>query len=184
MQSPVRFISVLSLFLLSSVFCRAEKDPVQHVFHTKEGCPELVYRDDNHVAKTDLVKYYTCRNGAEFGLDLVNSPSVKKISINFSGNGQMMTTSAIDSLAGLNFYYFYRTDQNPNIELRLSRDSVHWSSPIDLVVNSSSNTRRVETSFVPGRYFVRLTSKNSHVASIFEMWYYFGGCNCFMYIPE
>ena len=188
MRTQVRFISVLSLFLLSSALCRAEKSPVTENFASLAATGDLAFYSTNHIAKTDLA-YYTCTSGAVFGLDVVNTPTEnKKISINFSGSDQVMTTSAIEDLAGLSIYYYYRTSpsvQIPSLELRLSRDSVHWSNPIELSESTSaSNTRRAAADFVPGTYFVRLTSKNSYAASVYEFRYSFGECNCFLYIPE
>lgn len=184
-MSSIRFISVLSLFLLSSVFCRAEKTPVYEEFSSL-GSGGLKLSEDNHVAKTATC-IYKCTSDAVFGFDFFNTPSEnKKVSINFSGADQVMTTSAIDSLAGLDLYYYYKTSPSvevPHINVQLSRDSVHWTDPIESDGMYTTNGR-VEASFVPGRYYVRLTNANSNKASIYAVRFSFGGCNCFLYIPE
>lgn len=182
-MSSIRFISVLSLFLLSSAICRAEKTPVYEEFSSL-GSGGLKLSEENHVAKTATC-IYKCTSGAVFGFDFVDGIS-GKISINFSGADQVMTTSAIDSLAGLNLYYKYQTSPSvkvPHINVQLSRDSVHWTEPIECDGMYSTNGR-VEASFVPGRYYVRLTNANSNKASIYAVRFSFGGCNCFLYIPE
>lgn len=182
-MSSIRFISVLSLFLLSSAICRAEKTPVYEEFSSL-GVGNIVFSESYHVAKTATC-IYKCTSDAVFGLDLFNSLGSQKISINFSGADQVMTTSAIDSLAGINLYYYYKTSplQVPHINVQLSRDSVHWTEPIECDGMYSTNGR-VEASFVPGRYYVRLTNANSNKASIYAVRFSFGGCNCFLYIPE
>ena len=182
-MSSIRFISVLSLFLLSSVFCRAEKTPVYEEFSSL-GSGGMKLSETNHVGKTATC-IYKCTSDAVFGLDLFNSLGSQKISINFSGADQVMTTSAIDSLAGINLYYYYKTSplQVPHINVQLSRDSVHWTEPIECDGMYTTNGR-VEASFVPGRYYVRLTNANSNKASIYAVRFSFGGCNCFLYIPE
>ena len=182
-MSSIRFISVLSLFLLSSAICRAEKTPVYEEF-SSVGSGGLKLSEENHVAKTATC-IYKCTSDAVFWLDLFHSLGSQKISINFSGADQVMTTSAIDSLAGINLYYYYKTSplQVPHINVQLSRDSVHWTDPIESDGMYTTNGR-VEASFVPGRYYVRLTNANSNKASIYAVRFSFGGCNCFLYIPE
>ena len=181
-MSSIRFISVFSLVLLSSAICRAEKTPVYEEFSSL-GVGNIVFSESYHVAKTATC-IYKCTSDAVFGLDFFNTPSEnKKVSINFSGADQVMTTSAIDSLAGINLYYYYKTLQVPHINVQLSRDSVHWTEPIECDGMYSTNGR-VEASFVPGRYYVRLTNANSNKASIYAVRFSFGGCNCFLYIPE
>lgn len=182
-----RTIRVLTgcLLLLSPLICRAEKAPVTHNFQTLASTSKLAFFNSNHVGKTDLCTY-TCTSGSVFGLDFFSTPDYnKKVSINYSAADQVMTTTAIDSLAGLEISYYYQTSpaRVPYIEVRLSRDSVHWSDPI-VTDGMYDYAGRIRTNFVPGRYYVRLTSKNSNQASLFEIIYYFGGCNCFLYIPE
>ena len=183
-MSYKRFISVFSLVLLSSVFCRAEKTPVYHHFSTMVSQGKVTINSPtNTQARTELCTY-TCTSGAVFGFDYFSGDGNKKISINYSAVDQVMTTTAIDSLAGLVIYYYYQNKPSakvPDIELRLSRDSVRWSAPIEA---SNDGNGTINASFVPGRYYVRLTSKNGNRASVFAIRYSFGGCNCFLHIPE
>ena len=149
------------------------------------GKSEIEFSDSYHVAKTSLLTY-TCSGGAVFGLDFVSSTGYQKISINYSGRNQIMTTTAIENLSGIEIFYYYKTKDNkkqlPDFALTLSYDSIHWSVPMPAGTSSVAGANNY--SFVPGKYFVRLTNLNSNSASVFKIVYYFGeSCNCFLYIP-
>lgn len=175
---------LIAFLFLCPALCRAEKPDVTHNFHNDApDATKLKFYDDNHVGVTPLLTY-TCSGGAEFGQDLFSSSGSKKVSINLSGINQFVTTSAVDDLSDLDII-FYPVDKSlSNLELRLSYDSIHWSSPIDA---NYSIKGHVKASFLPGRYYVRLTNTSSAAAnraSLIEITYSFSdGCNCFMYIP-
>ena len=180
MMKKLLHISLPVLFSLCTVFAYADRDSEVHNFQSLSSTGKIVYKNDNKTGVTDLLTY-TC-TGSEFGEDFFSS-SLKKISINFGSKNAMVTTTAVDSVERVMVNYLYDSDpkKRPSIELRLSRDSVHWTEPIE---PTSSGLGNYEFNFVPGRYFIRLTNMNSNKASITSLRYYFGWCNCFLYIPE
>ncbi len=186
MKTGIRFLLVC-LIALSPVLGRAENEYIEHEFHSMPGRSEIEFSNAYRTAKTHLLTY-TCSGGAVFGLDLVNNNFAnKQISINYSGQNQVMTTTAIEELSGIDIFYYYKTANNgnkqlPDFALTLSYDSIHWSSPIS---NEASTPGVAYYDFVPGKYFVRLENFNNYSASVFKIIYHFGeSCNCFIYIPE
>ena len=178
-----RTISVFALFSFCAAYSYADRAAVTHNFSTLNDAGKLEYKNSYKTGVTSLLTY-TCSGGAEFGLDLFNGKGYKVHSINLQNPDELVTTTVVDSLAGIEVRY-YKGPSAPSIELRLSRDSVHWSDPIDPTSTTSGATSGGYTfDFVPGRYFVRLTSKSSNKASITQLEYSFGWCNCFLYIPE
>lgn len=93
-----------------------------------------------------------------------------------------VTTSAIDSLAGIKVWHYSSGTAARQVKLQLSRDSIHWSSYIE--PDGMYGNGSFQAEFVPGRYFVRLTLTNSTPVSLYKIQYSFGACNCFLYIPE
>ena len=178
-MKDIRRISVLVLGILCAVFSYADKSPVTHYFNTMFPSAGLSVSADSKTGTTSLLTY-TCTDGATFGYDLVYKTIV---SINFPSKGATMTTTAVDSLARVIVEYYF-SDSSPLIELRLSRDSTHWTDPLTPDVTVSTNPGYAEYNFVPGKYYIRLTSNNKKAASIFQLSYSFGWCNCFLYIPE
>ena len=178
------------LFILSPAPCRAENDPVEHIFDNMFGRSEIQFTDSYHTAKTSLVTY-SCSDGAVFWVDLFNAFGNQKIAINFSAKEQVVTTTAIENLAGIEISYFYQRtpkEQIPHISVTLSYDSIYWPSPI-VTDGMYTTPGLISTSFIPGKYYVRLTNTNSNSASIYQITYYFldplSGCpNCFIYRPE
>jgi len=173
------FRILLLTMALSPVFCRAERPVVTHNFHSDSSdATKLKFKDTNHTGITPLLTY-TCTGGAVFGNDLIN-PSNKKISINLGSSGNTVTTTAVDSLSVVDIYH-YPGSACRNIKVKLSRDGVHWSNPLD----GEYSAGRIWCRVVPGKYFVQITNTTGTAVSIYEIQYHFGGCsNCFMYIPE
>ena len=169
------------LSILCTVFSYADKSPVTHYFNTMFPSAGLSVSLDSKTGTTDLLTY-SCTNRAEFGYEPISAAGSREVAILFPSKGAMMTTTAVDSLARVIITYYYVKSKNPSIELRLSRDSIHWTDPLTPDVGSSPGY--AEYNFVPGRYYVRLTSSNSYAAYIVQMSYSFGWCNCFLYIPE
>lgn len=165
---------------LSSAICRAEKSPVTHEFSAMSSPSQIQYLETNHVAKTELLNY-KCTSGAVFGMD---HEFESQISIKLLDENHVVTTTAVDSLAGVELYFYPSNQSGSNIQLQLSRDSIHWSAPI--VSDGMYTTNgHVNATFTPGRYYVRLTNTSStKPRSIWWVKYTFGGCNCFLYIPE
>lgn len=153
-----------------------------HNFDTLNAKSQIQFYDTWHIAKTPEL-WYNCTGGATFGLDIINV-SPRRICINLTNENHVVTTSALDSLSGVQIWYLPdMISTSSNLRLQLSRDSIHWSDTIP------ANRLRgsFAASFVPGRYYVRLTNTSSNTnrrLSIFEIWYSFGDCNCMMYIPE
>ena len=155
---------------------------LKHDFDALNANSQITFYDTWHIAKTPEL-WYTCTGGATFGMDIFNK-QIKRLSINLTGENHVVTTSALDSLSGVQIFYLPdKISTSSNLRLQLSRDSVHWSDTIPV----NRYTGSIIASFVPGRYYVRLTnipSKYTKQLSIFEIWYSFGDCNCMMYIPE
>lgn len=173
-------ISLPALFALCPLFAFADREPEVHNFHTLTSLGKIEFKNDNKTGVTDLLTY-ACTGGAVFGPDYFNGDGSKKISINFGSTGAMVTTTAVDSVERVIVQYYYDSKKPPVLEFRLSRDSVHWTEPIEPTLSSPGS---YEFNFVAGRYYIRLTNKNSYKASINLVSYRFGWCNCFLYIPE
>ncbi len=173
--------SVLFFLLLCPAFCWAQRERLVHNFDSLNARSQLRFTNSNRTVKTpDL--WYNCTGGATFGLDNANP---QRICIKLTGVNHVVTTSALDSLSGVQIWYSPdKISTSSNLRLQLSRDSVHWSDTIPVRRLSGGS---IIASFVPGRYYVRLTnnpSKTNRQLSIFEIWYSYGDCNCMMYIPE
>ena len=151
-----------------------------HNFNSLSAKSQLRFTNSNRTAKTPEL-WYNCTGGATFGLDNANP---QRICINLTGVNHVVTTSALDSLSGVQIWYSPNNSiASSNLRLQLSRDSIHWSDTIP--ANRSQGL--FAASFVPGRYYVRLTNNPLNAnrnLSIFEIWYSFGDCNCMLYIPE
>ena len=174
--------SVLFILLLCPAFCWAQRERLVHNFDTLNAKSQIQFYDTWRKAKTPEL-WYNCTGGATFGLDIIKA-SPRRICINLTGVNHVVTTSALDSLSGVQIWYLPdKIITSSDLRLQLSRDSIHWSDTIP--ANRSHGL--FAASFVPGRYYVRLTNTSSNTnrsLSIFEIWYSFGDCNCMMYIPE
>ena len=174
------------LGILCAMMSYADKDPVEHDFNELNGAGKISYA--NSYKKGTIGSFtYTCTGStAVFYLDLIRET---RIAINLKGMNDMVTTTAVDSLAGIIIYYDDEKS-TPTMELRLSRDSVHWTDPIPYDLSNFIDGH-VEYNFVPGRYYVRLINPapytkttTTNKTSIISLTYSFGWCNCFLYIPE
>ena len=176
-------IWMICWMLLSPAICMAQRNPVRHTFHSdSQGGVRLTFSADYKQGYTSLLTY-TCSNNAVFGTYMVGYTPT--ICINLPGNGDFVTTTAVDSLRGVTIGFYPNTDKRHDVKLQLSRDSIHWSDSIvsDLMYNSAGSIR---ASFVPGRYYVRIknTTIKKKAVSLWYIEYSFGDCNCVMYIPE
>lgn len=175
-------IWMICWMLLSPAICMAQRNPVRHNFHEDSPYAEkLRFANGNKTGITPLLTY-TCSSNAVFGTYTVGYTPT--ICINLPGNGDFVTTTAVDSLRGVTIG-FYPNDKRHDVKLQLSRDSIHWSDSIvsDFMYNTSGS---IMATFVPGRYYVRIknsTTKKNPV-SLWYIEYLFGDCNCVMYIPE
>ena len=173
---------LIGLLLLSPAFCRAQRSPVTHNFHTDSGdATKLRFANGNKTGITPLLTY-TCSNNATFGTYIQGG--MPTICLNLLGNGDFVTTTAVDSLRGITVSFYPSAEKRPKVKLYLSRDSIHWSDSI--VPEKMHNVNGViNADFIPGRYYVRLVNtvdkKQTYVRQI---QYRFGDCNCLMYIPE
>ncbi len=174
MMKKLLHISLPVLFSLCAVFAYADRGTEVHSFKTMG---DLVLSGDYKTGTTNLLTY-TCTSGAEFALDHVYGTTLSIVMAKYVGT---VTTTAVDSVARVSVHYFYKTGEIPTIELRISRDGVHWTDPIEA---TSSSAGGCEFNFVPGRYYIRLTNPSKYKASINRIDYAFGWCNCFLYIPE
>ena len=162
----------------------AAKDNVTHVFQTMSSSGQIVYSLSNTHAVTALCTYHCTGKNAEFFTDLVYK---KQLSINLPTYETYVTTSAIDSLSGLQIQYYHESGKDPGLQLTLSRDSITWSAPI--VISTTTNLgacqKKLTATFTPGRYYVRISNNVAKKASIDQLVYSFGECpNCFMYYIE
>lgn len=176
---------IMGLLLLSPALGWAQRSPVTHNFHKDSPYAEkLRFANGNKTGITPLLTY-TCSNNATFGTYTDKITGLSKVSLNLPGNGDFVTTTAVDSLRGVTIGFYPNTDKRHDVKLQLSRDSIHWSDSIvsDLMYNSAGLIR---ATFVPGRYYVRI--KNSTIkkkaVSLWYIEYLFGDCNCVLYIPE
>ena len=174
---------IMGLFLLRPATCMAQRSPVTHNFHKDSPYAEkLRFANGNKTGITPLLTY-TCSSNAVFGTYTVGYTPT--ICINLPGNGDFVTTTAVDSLRGVTIGFYQNTDRRHDVKLQLSRDSIHWSDSIvsDFMYNTKGSIR---ATFVPGRYYVRI--KNSTIkkkaVSLWYIEYLFGDCNCVLYIPE
>ena len=171
---------VLLTMLLSPVYCRAEKPSETHNFQSVSTDPaELKFSNSNQTGTTPLLTY-TCTGGAVFGPDLINPSGSKVIAINLASSGNTVTTTAVDSLAVMDICHYPSSSKCENIKVQLSRDSVHWTGPMEAEYSKG----RIWLRFIPGKYFVRFTNTSSTKVSIYQIEYSFDGCDCFLYIPE
>ena len=175
-------IWMICWMLLSPAICMAQRNPVRHTFHSdSQGGVRLTFSADYKQGYTSLLTY-TCSKNAVFGTyTVVYTPT---ICINLPGKDDFVTTTAVDSLRGLQILFYPETEKRPNIKLYLSRDSIHWSDSIvsDLMYNWAGS---ISASFVPGRYYVRLVNAVRNKSTYLrQITYTFGDCNCVLYIPE
>lgn len=171
---------VLLTMLLSPAIGRAEKPSETHNFQSDSADPaKLKFSNTNHTGTTPLLTY-TCTGGALFGPDLINPSATKKIAINLASSGNTVTTTAVDSLAVMDICHYPSSSKCENIKVQLSRDSVHWTGPMEAEYSKGHIWLR----FIPGKYFVRFTNTSSTKVSIYQIEYAFDGCDCFLYIPE
>ena len=173
---------IMGLLLLSPALGWAQRSPVTHNFHKDSPYAEkLRFANGNKTGITPLLTY-TCSNNAVFGSYSVSGLSY--VCINMPGKDDFVTTTAVDSLRGLQILFYPETEKRPNIKLYLSRDSIHWSDSIvsDLMYNWAGS---ISASFVPGRYYVRLVNAVRNKSTYLrQIKYTFGDCNCVLYIPE
>lgn len=168
---------VLLTMLLSPAIGRAEKPSVTHNFHSDSADPaKLTFANSDHTCITPLLTY-TCTGGAVFGLDAVSKSNT--ICMNLGARGNTVTTTAADSIAVIDIIHF-PASKCENIKIQLSRDSVHWTDYMDAEYRNSQIWLRT----IPGKYHIRITNTTSTKVSIREIRYSFGGCDCFLYIPE
>lgn len=168
---------VLLTMLLSPAIGRAEKPSVTHNFHSDSVDPaKLTFANSYHTGITPLLTY-TCTGGAVFGLDAVSKSNT--ICMNLGACGNTVTTTAADSIAVIDIYHF-PVSKCENIKIQLSRDSVHWTDYMDPEYGNGEIWLRT----IPGKYHIRITNTTSTKVSIREIRYSFGGCDCFLYIPE
>ena len=173
---------IMGLLLLSPALGWAQRSPVTHNFHKDSPYAEkLRFANGNKTGITPLLTY-TCSNNAVFGSYSVSGLSY--VCINMPGKDDFVTTTAVDSLRGLQILFYPETEKRPNIKLYLSRDSIHWSDSIvsDFMYNAKGV---ISASFVPGRYYVRLVNAVRNKSTYLrQIKYTFGDCNCVLYIPE
>lgn len=177
-------IWMICWMLLSPAICMAQRNPVTHNFHEDSPYAEkLRFANGNKTGVTPLLTY-TCSNNATFGTYTDKITWLSKVCLNLPGTDDFVTTTAVDSLRGLQILFYPETEKRPNIKLYLSRDSIHWSDSIvsDLMYNSAGWIR---ATFVPGRYYVRLVNAVRNKSTYLrQITYTFGDCNCVLYIPE
>lgn len=177
-------IWMICWMLLSPAICMAQRNPVTHNFHEDSPYAEkLRFANGNKTGITPLLTY-TCSNNATFGTYTDKITWLSKVCLNLPGTDDFVTTTAVDSLRGLQILFYPETEKRPNIKLYLSRDSIHWSDSIvsDFMYNANGV---ISASFVPGRYYVRLVNTVRNKSTyLWQIKYTFGDCNCVLYIPE
>lgn len=169
-------ITVLLLFLLPPVFCRAESEKVEQDFIELNKKSAITFSSGNKVAETDLLTYTCNGKNAEFGSD------GKHYVIQLVNSGEYVTTTRVDELKRI-FIYCNQSETPSNIQIYLSKDGVDYGSPLSAGVEYLG-TGTIDAGFPRGNYYVKIVNtKSSNSLFIYKIDYYLDHCNCFEYVP-
>ena len=180
MSRRLRYVSLIGLCLLCSLYGRAERDTIQHAFTAMNTSPRTIeFYEGNTIGVTPLLTYH-CSNGADFGLDKVYNA---QISIRLEKkNSTVTTTPAVEELRGF-WLKYVPLQQRTDIIVQVSRDSITWT-PIT-GADRTNNYGEIRAKLPKGTYYIQVINPDSKNAiSIYEFRYMFEHCNCFEYIAE
>lgn len=169
-------ITVLLLFLLPPVFCRAESEKVEESFQDLNSKSAITFSPGNKEATTDLLTYTCTGTKAEFGSDGT------RIVIKLVNSGEYVTTTRVDELKRI-FIYCNNSVTPSNYKIYLSKDSVDFGTPLSAGIEYLS-AGTIDATFPRGNYYVRIVNTaSSNSLFIKRIDYYLDHCNCFEYVP-
>lgn len=174
-------ITLLFLFLLVSPLCRADREPVPHVFHTMDKKTDLIFSNDNKTAETSLLTY-TCDSKSAFGVDHVYKMEICAVLNTSTGT---LTTTQVKELTGFQIAHWPAV-KCEKVEVYVSKtgvfDGVLPLSGDNITYNP---TGTIDVSIPRGNYYIKIVNTDgSNKFSIRSMHYYLDHCNCFEYVPE
>ena len=178
MIRPIRYISVLCLLLLSSVYCRAEIEAIAHNFQELSGGNITFNTPSNTVGTTTDGIVYTCSSGAAFS---ASTNSGNQIAIFLEASGAQVVTTQIANLDSVRIYYAPTATKSMTVSV--SRDGSAWN---DLVITQPTYGIKAAKIPSPNDYYVRIkrSSDNVYIKEIRFYYIDLSGCpSCFLYKP-
>jgi hypothetical protein len=173
----MRNISVLCLFILSSVIGRAEDLVTTEDFNAMTGAGTIAYSSANTVGTTDFVTYTCSGKSAEFGV------YKGVICLCLPKNGSTVTTSLISNFKHLQFNYFpdsknYLTPPSTTMRISISEDGSSWT---DITASAIGINGLVNVDMpTPGSYYLKIQNTNgTKPFYISQIQYTTESCNCF-----
>lgn len=164
-------ISVFILFLLSSAFCRAESEKVEHDF--TKGTPRIEYSLDYKTATTDLLTYTCYGTGTFAAINYIPH-------LTLPGRNDTVKTTRVDELKRITIY-LNKSGEASNIKIYLSKDGVTFGDALSAEYSSSG---MIDAGFPRGNYYVIIVNDvASNTFAIKKIDYYMDHCNCFEYVP-
>lgn len=168
----MRNISVLCLFILSSIIGRAADLVTTEDFNAMTGAGTITYSSANKVGTTDFVTYTCSGTNAEFGV------YKGVIFLCLPKNGSTVTTSLISNFKHLDFYYDSSVNCLSTMIISISEDGSSWT---DITASATGIKGVVNVDMLtPGSYYLKIQntySTNSFYIS--QIQYTTESCNCF-----
>ncbi len=173
----MRYLSVLCLFILSSVIGRAEDLVTTENFHAMYIAGTLETESPYTVGVTDFVTY-TC-TGTNAKIWMYDT----QICICLPKNGSTVTTSLISNFKHLQFNYYpttenYLTPPSTTMRISISEDGSSWTE----ITSSATGIKGVVNVDMPtpGSYYLKIQNTNgTYPFYISQIQYTTESCNCF-----
>ena len=169
----MRNISVLCLFILSSVIGRAADLVTTEDFNAMTGAGTIAYSSANKVGTTDFVTYTCSGTSAEFGV------YKGVIFLCLPKNGSTVTTSLISNFKHLDFYYDSSVNCLSTMRISISEDGSSWT---DITASATGIIKGVVNVDMPtqGSYYLKIQNTNgTYPFYISQIQYTTESCNCF-----
>ena len=181
MKAWLRYVPLMGLFLLCSLYCRAERDTIRHNFSTMNTSPRTIeFSEGNTIGTTPLLNYH-CSNGADFGTDKVYNTYIS-VRLATKANSTVTTSPAVEELHSV-WLKYVPLQQRTDIIVQISRDSITWT-PIT-GANRTNNIGSIRVTFPKGTYYLQVINPDKDNAiSIREIHYMFEHCNCFEHVAD
>ena len=169
----MRNISVLCLFILSSVIGRAEDLVTTEDFNVMTGAGTIAYSSANKVGTTDFVTYTCSGTSAEFA-----GYGVQGVCLCLPKNVSTVTTSLISNFKHLQFNYFPSANYLSTMIISISEDGSSWT---DITSSATGNKGLVNVDMpTPGSYYLKIQNTNgTYPFYISQIQYTTESCNCF-----
>ena len=174
----MRNISVLCLFILSSVIGRAADLVTTEDFNAMTGAGTIAYSSATTGGTTDFVTYTCSGTSAEFA-----GYGVQGVCLCLPKNGSTVTTSLISNFKHLQFNYFpdnknYLTPPSTTMRISISEDGSSWTD----ITSSATGIKGVVNVDMPtpGSYYLKIQNTNgTYPFYISQIQYTTESCNCF-----